>query len=1044
MEPVNTELFLDDARALNEPGRPLSERGRAWRRLSRKGYQPLLVDLVARGQGQELADLLARARNAGDQHWVAHEYRLPGLQAWSRWRGALCLASSLLHERPTELLEEACRLLGGQVGRPVTLHRGEWVPRLLEAGWRLGVARDLLERLGQEAPRRPTARSRLRVLGTSGHKAFWAWLEVAALSEGSGQLYGSPEVLLVPRDEAFQEALANAVRASGLPLDGRDLRWSLRGVGLDLLEGPSVGLPAALALSRLDGGAPWPEEMAATGAIAPDGRIGSVGSLSDKLQLAVGQGFAPVCHPAGQREQAADEGLDGQSRLCADTLPELMELLRLYQERPWMLPARPQLFRGRGSELRQVQERLRPGAVVGLVGPGGIGKTTLASQALHGLFAEGTLQRRFPGGVVTCDFYRNPRVDDAVLHVLEALAEPPCPTPLDALRRALSREPVLLFLDGAEGADDLERLLSVRGRAGVLLTTRQEEQVDGGPLRLGPLRRASSVRLMQSRLAGVRLRRAVADRLCHLVGDLPLAVHLVSRYLATGTEAPKEFVRRLETDPLTALDRGGHRRDSVPVVLAHSLAGADPDAHRVLALLGLLGFAPVAPAWISAALGPGPARQGWLELRRRGLVVRRPGGYQAGHRLVHQHARTRETAGPTAIRRLVAALIRWGRRGAAEVDRCAPHVQALLANLAKRGAWGALRRLAEAFDEPFERCGSWGAWRDVHFGLQRLAEHRGLEDQRLAALGNTALALERLGQVRQAAATYRSLLEEGNPWIEVAACRQLGLLQARQGRLEEGLQLLERSLRLGLSLGDVRQQLWSRRVLAVTLQDHGRPEEALEHLRVALELSPEACERSASLNELGWTLLALDRLEEAEEVAGQALDLARELERRAGEGPALSLQAVIRLRRGDPQSALPLLERCLQLAEAMGDRQGQADTLGNLAEAWLEAGDSAKACELARRSVGLHRRLGHPAGEAHDQATLGRALLALGRWPEAWACCHTALDRLEALGESRAAVARQRLEQVRAWILEQQGEGALDEASRWPADRLAALVRTAT
>lgn len=124
------------------------------------------------------------------------------------------------------------------------------------------------------------------------------------LPEGSGQVYGDLDVLLVPRDEAFEEALANAVGASGLVLDGRDLRWSLRGGGLDLLEGPSVGQPASLALGRLDRGTPWPEGMAATGAITPDGRRGSVGSLSDQLQLAARHGLAPVCHPAGQRGSA--------------------------------------------------------------------------------------------------------------------------------------------------------------------------------------------------------------------------------------------------------------------------------------------------------------------------------------------------------------------------------------------------------------------------------------------------------------------------------------------------------------------------------------------------------------------------------------------------------------------------------------------------------------------------------------------------------------------------------------------------------------------
>ena len=482
------------------------------------------------------------------------------------------------------------------------------------------------------------------------------------------------------------------------------------------------------------------------------------------------------------------------------------------------------------------------------------------------------------------------------------------------------------------------------------------------------------------------------------------------------------------------------RRDSVPVVLAHSLAGADPRPIGSWPCWACLGFAPVAPPGFSAAPGPGPAAPGLAGAFAAGAWwSARPGGYQAGHRLVHQHARTRETAGPTAIRRLVAALIRWGRRGAAEVDRCAPHVQALLANLAERGAWGALRRLAEAFDEPFESRGSWGAWRDVHFGLQRLAEHRGLEDQRLEALGNTALALERLGQVRQAAATYRSLLEEGNPWIEVAACRQLGLLQARHGRMEEGLQLLTQSLRIGLTLGDVRQQPWSRRVLAITLQDHGRPRRPGATCG-GPGLSPEACERSASLNELGWTLLAWIGWRRPRSGPDRPWTWPGKLERRAGEGPALSLQPLSACA-ARPQSALPAAGTVPGAGRGHG-RTGRAGGHPRQPGRGLVGGwRLGKGCELARRSWACIAAWAIPPARPTTRPPwVGPCWLwVAGRRPGPVATRPWTAWRPWARTGPRGPPAPGAGPGLDPRAT---GRGRAGRGLRWPADRLAALVRT--
>lgn len=54
---------------------------------------------------------------------------------------------------------------------------------------------------------------------------------------------------------------------------------------------------------------------------------------------------------------------------------------------------------------------------------------------------------------------------------------------------------------------------------------------------------------------------------------------------------------------LTALDRGQHRHDSVPLLLARSLAQVSETARQVLGVVGLLSLAPFSRESIAAALG---------------------------------------------------------------------------------------------------------------------------------------------------------------------------------------------------------------------------------------------------------------------------------------------------------------------------------------------------------------------------------------------------------------------------------------------------------
>ncbi|MCI5163492.1 MAG: NACHT domain-containing protein, partial [Candidatus Electrothrix sp. AX5] len=130
---------------------------------------------------------------------------------------------------------------------------------------------------------------------------------------------------------------------------------------------------------------------------------------------------------------------------------------------PRQLPSLNAHFVGREDELALLFELLQPGKVVTICGTGGIGKTALATQAVHKLEAG-----RFPDGIIFYSFYHQPETAHALHHIAQSLNLEPEPTLEAAVRSALAGRRMLLILDGTEDAEDLQAILKLRGSCGVL------------------------------------------------------------------------------------------------------------------------------------------------------------------------------------------------------------------------------------------------------------------------------------------------------------------------------------------------------------------------------------------------------------------------------------------------------------------------------------------------------------------------------------------------------------------------------------------------
>jgi predicted ATPase/DNA-binding winged helix-turn-helix (wHTH) protein len=149
------------------------------------------------------------------------------------------------------------------------------------------------------------------------------------------------------------------------------------------------------------------------------------------------------------------------------------------EERPRKLP--PQLVRmvGRTEAIRAISEQLMMGRFVSVVGPGGIGKTTVAVSVAHALL------KGFRGAVSFADLgaLTNPQlVPTAVASALGLMVQ--THDPFGSLVAFLGDKKVLLVLDSCEHVIDsaavlAERVVSEAPQAHILATSREALRVEG-------------------------------------------------------------------------------------------------------------------------------------------------------------------------------------------------------------------------------------------------------------------------------------------------------------------------------------------------------------------------------------------------------------------------------------------------------------------------------------------------------------------------------------------------------------------------------------
>jgi tetratricopeptide (TPR) repeat protein len=223
-------------------------------------------------------------------------------------------------------------------------------------------------------------------------------------------------------------------------------------------------------------------------------------------------------------------------------------------------------FVGREGDLKKLANKLDAGTptaigqVEAVTGLGGIGKTQLAVQYIHHYAC------RYPGGVFWLNMEDKDNVQNEValcggvdgmdLEGFDKLTQP------DQVKRvqAIWREntPRLLVFDNVEAPETAHEWIPKSGGSRVLITSRCPSwpaTMGIEPVPLDTLPRPRSVELLLNGRPEAQANEeemAAADRICDLLGDLPLAIDLARAYLATYKDVVSicEYESELKAQPI--------------------------------------------------------------------------------------------------------------------------------------------------------------------------------------------------------------------------------------------------------------------------------------------------------------------------------------------------------------------------------------------------------------------------------------------------------------------------------------------------------------
>lgn len=597
---------------------------------------------------------------------------------------------------------------------------------------------------------------------------------------------------------------------------------------------------------------------------------------------------------------------------------------------PHHLPSLDTCFLGRDRQLAELLPLLLPGKVVAVCGPGGMGKSALAAQAVHQLEPA-----RFLDGIILHRFYEHPRIEQALQRIAKAFSIEAKPSLEIAVEDVLAGRKALLILDGAEEADDLPALLKLRGICGVLITSRKRSDAQGARLDLKPLEEQDAAAVFRE-YSGVAADDASVAGICKILGGWPVGLRIAGRYCSSTGESTADYLRFLSKVPFRRLASGEHQEENAALLLRRSVDAVSADARLALGLAGCLAFAPLAPEPVTAILDGDELRSADAlgELVNYGLLEKREERWQISHALVHTYARIELALSKEKLKWLAGLYIQAcnaaseaGIEGYVALDAERGHCLRLMESCLESGLWKELRCLECTTNTYLDRQGHW--------------------TELLAAVGMRLTAAQQVGD------------REDESWC----LKNLGYTYDRRGERDKALAWYEQGMIIIRELGIRKVEGEFLNNIAEIYRQQGKHELALQTYQQSLSIELEIGDRvgeGTTLNNIGSVYYDQGDYEQALRQYEQCLPIAREVGHKTLEGATMNNISFIYSALGKPAKVLEYQEQALVIAQEIGNRDGEAKTRWNIGFIYAEQGDLAKAEEYIRQAVQIMEAIDHP------------------------------------------------------------------------------------
>lgn len=732
----------------------------------------------------------------------------------------------------------------------------------------------------------------------------------------------------------------------------------------------------------------------------------------------------------------ADPALD-----LASTLPKTQPARQFV---PRLLPADIADFTGRGKQVEEIHEHLLTALddeaqlavpIAAISGKGGIGKTSIAVHAAHGI------TWRFPDGQLFANLHgaSHPvspmKVLDRFLHAL-GLAGTEVPETLEEraeiYRGLIAGRKVLVLLDDAANEAQVSPLLPGTPTAAVIVTSRERLAGLAGAVHVDVdvFDADKSVELL-TRIAGterVAAQSQAAAEIARLCGNLPLALRIAGARLSARQHwSIQQLVDRL-SDEARRLDELRYGDMEIRASISLSYEGVSEQARCLFRRLAILDL-PAFSDWVAAALldqSFGDAQNLLDELVSARLIETASAGQGVQycfHDLIRLFARERlaveEPAAhrTAALERVLGALLdlaeeahrrqyggdyvrvgitapRWRlpdwlvkrlvtdpmswyeRERAALLSGVRQAADAGLAEL----SWGLAISAVTLYESRFY-LDDWHETHEVALEAARKTRDPRGQAAMLYSAGTLRMVEQQFTLARQSFAEAARLFADiGDDHGEALVIRHIAFLDRISGHLDDATRHYERALLLFRACGDLVATAYVLHSLAEVKLERDELGTAEELLAEALRLSQEARSgrvEAQVLCRIGEAHLLADEAGLAADVFERALAKVRDASDPLGEAYALHGIGRARIRLKDPDLAQNALERALLLARSLGDRLVEARVLLGMAEMVLAREEPGRAAALAEEASGIFRACGTPLYETQAVTVLDRAWAAM-------------------------------------------------------------------